>query len=140
MLAVRHGGASTNLASQLGPPANFRCNEFGHNCDGGHPRRLAPNNDVTATVTYSGCTSNDSEGYLLSVGTPSRIKALKAYSSPDCRRIHPGSERAVHGELEEPARRGFVVCAASCPWPTISHSCTASDGSFGDPGFAPRSS
>ena len=41
-------GSNTNIASQLGPPANFRCNEFGHNCDGAHPRRLAPNNDVAS--------------------------------------------------------------------------------------------
>ena len=39
--------SNTNIASQLGPPANFRCNEFGHLCDDGsgnytHPNRNAP--------------------------------------------------------------------------------------------------
>jgi hypothetical protein len=38
---------NTNVASQLGPPANFRCNEFGHMCDSGsgtyaHPSRQHP--------------------------------------------------------------------------------------------------
>ena len=28
---------NNNMASQLGPPANFRCNEFGHICDGTAP-------------------------------------------------------------------------------------------------------
>ena len=31
-------GSNTNIVSQLGPPANFRCNEFGHLCDGGCTR------------------------------------------------------------------------------------------------------
>ena len=71
-------GSNTNIMSQLGPPANFRCNEFGHMCDGMHPSRSAPNNDVAATVTYNNCTSNDTEGYLLSVvDTANRIKGLK---------------------------------------------------------------
>ena len=45
-------GSNTNMASQLGPPANFRCNEFGHllRQAAAHaaPDRNAPNNDVTA--------------------------------------------------------------------------------------------
>ena len=47
--------SNTTLASQFGPPANFRCNEFGHMCDRRDrraPGRAAPNNDVTAMVTY----------------------------------------------------------------------------------------
>ena len=70
---------NNNLASQLGPPANFRCNEFGHICNGTHPNRNAPNNNLSAMVTYDDCTSNDTEGYLLSVAdTVNRIRALKA--------------------------------------------------------------
>ena len=72
-------GSNTNIASQLGPPANFRCNEFGHMCNGVHPSRHAPGMDVNAMVSYDTCTSNDTEGYLLSaVETANRIKALKA--------------------------------------------------------------
>src|SRR5213075_789994 len=75
---------NNNLASQLGPPANFRCNEFGHLCDDGtgtfiHPNRKAPGDNVAATVTYPSCRSNDAEGYLLGVAdTAMRIKSLKA--------------------------------------------------------------
>jgi hypothetical protein len=71
--------SQTNIQSQVGPPINFRCNEFGHICDGAHPGRVAPNNDVAAMVTYNSCESNDTEGYLLSaVDTANRLKALKA--------------------------------------------------------------
>ena len=34
--------ASTTLASALGPVQNFRCNEFGHLCNGVKPPRMAP--------------------------------------------------------------------------------------------------
>src|SRR5262249_21797498 len=64
--------SNQSLGSQLGPPGNFRCNEFGHLCSMGGgapaaPSRYAPNNDVTATVSYDSCTSNDAGGSLLSV-------------------------------------------------------------------------
>ena len=38
---------NTTLASPLGPPANFRCNEFGHLCNGAKPPRLAPSGTST---------------------------------------------------------------------------------------------
>ena len=50
---VEHGPST----SQLGPPTNFRCNEFGHICDGVRPDRHAPNGDVNATQTYDSCVS-----------------------------------------------------------------------------------
>ena len=94
-------GSNTNIASQLGPPANFRCNEFGHICDGVHPSRNAPNNDMAAMVSYTSCASNDAEGYLLSVAdTANRIKALKSDPEPDHRRVDPGPGDALHRELE----------------------------------------
>src|SRR4051794_25791080 len=34
-------GFNTNLASQVGPPANYRCNEWGHVCNGVKPPRQA---------------------------------------------------------------------------------------------------
>jgi hypothetical protein len=135
-------GTNFNIASQLGPPGNFRCNEFGHLCDDGRgnvgrPSRLAPNNDVASMVTYPSCTSNESGQYLLKVAdTANRIKALKA---------DPGQVAVV--SIQGPAApytvtwrnasdaNGDTSCgAASCPWPAIAHSCTASDGSFADPG------
>jgi hypothetical protein len=127
--------SNSNVTSQLGPPANFRCNEFGHNCDGAHPRRLAPNNDVAATVAYDSCESNDSEGYLLSAtDTANRLKALK--NDPAQIAVvsiqAPTSPYTVNWKA--PSTADTSCGAASCPWPVIAHSCMANDGSFGDPG------
>jgi len=131
--------SNPNIASQLGPPSNFRCNEFGHLCDDGsgnavHPNRSAPGNDAAATVTYQSCRSNDQEGYLLGVvDTANRIKALKADPS-----------QVMVASIQGPPTPYTVTwktnadtsCgAASCPWPVIGHSCQAADGSFADPGI-----
>ena len=51
------------LASELGPPRNFRCNEFGHLCDGAPASRLAPGGDVNATHDATGsCVSAEGSG------------------------------------------------------------------------------
>src|SRR6185436_14894977 len=76
-------GSNTNMASQLGPPANFRCNEFGHLCrndditPAAAPARSAPPNDVNAMVSYASCTSNDNLYLLSVVDTANRLKTLK---------------------------------------------------------------
>jgi len=123
------------LRSDLGPPSNFRCNEFGHVCDGQRPPREAPNEDVSAMVTLNNCTSSECDGSLVPVAEfVARLKALKAA---------PNSEIVV-GAITGPATPYTVTwknpsvvdtsCnAASCPWPQIAHSCTSSDGSFADP-------
>jgi hypothetical protein len=128
------------LNSQLGPPINFRCNEFGHLCRraGGsplHPDREAPNADLNAAVAYDDCESNDSEGYLLAtVDTANRIKSLKA----DPSRVAvasiqgPPTPYAVH--WSNPPSTDTTCYPASCPWPAVTHTCTAADGRTGDPG------
>jgi len=129
-----------DLMSELGPLKNFRCNEFGHLCStgGGAPMHLvrsAPGNDLAATVSYDNCTSNDTEGYLLSVvDTANRIKELKADPSQVlvAAITGPSTPYAVHWKAPD---NGDTSCgAASCPWPVITNSCTANDGSFADPG------
>src|SRR5262245_23752748 len=77
-------GSNITVASTLGPPANFRCNEFGHVCDGVRPIRQAPNQDVAAMVTLQNCTSSECDGALTPVGEfVARIKALKASPSSE---------------------------------------------------------
>jgi len=131
---------NTNAQSQLGPPSNFRCNEFGHLCDPGngsfvHPSRFAPNNDVTQMVSYPTCRSNDTEGYLLSVAdTASRIKALKADPSQVAVVSIQGPPAPYTVTWKNPSTSDTSCGAASCPWAVIAHACTASDGSFADPG------
>jgi hypothetical protein len=127
--------ANLNLASQLGPPANFRCNEFGHMCGGMHPGRLAPNNgDVTAMVSYADCVSNDTEGYLLSThDTANRIRALKADDGQIMLAAITGPQTPYTVTWRNPSTADTSCGLASCPWPQIAHSCMATDGSFADP-------
>ena len=123
------------MASQLGPPIHFRCNEFGHTCDGMHPNRNAPNNNVAATVTYNNCTSNDSDGYLLSTtDTANRIKSLKADPSKVIVASIQGSPTPYTVHWANPTSADTSCGTASCPWPEMTHACTASDGRHGDPG------
>jgi hypothetical protein len=131
---------NTNMASQLGPPANFRCNEFGHLCSKGsssamHPDRSAPGNGVTAMVTYDACRSNDQEGYLLGVvDTAYRLKSLKADPAQVAIISIQAPSSPYTVTWKAPGTPDSSCGAASCPWPQIAHACTASDGSFGDPG------
>jgi hypothetical protein len=138
-IALFDTSANSNLASQLGPPANFRCNEFGHLCDDGsgtfaHPNRNAPNNDVAATVMYPSCRSNEAEPYLLGVAdTAARIKSLKSDPSQVLVAAITGPAMPYTVGWKAPSTTDTSCGAASCPWPQIAHSCTASDGSFADP-------
>jgi hypothetical protein len=130
------------MASQLGPPANFRCNEFGHMCTRGggapmHPDRNAPNLDVAAMVSYDTCSSNDTEGYLLSAAdTANRIKSLK--NDPGQVLVAaitgPATPYTVTWKAPSSTDTSCNTNMQTCPWPVIAHSCTASDGSFADPG------
>jgi hypothetical protein len=133
-------GVNTNITSQLGPPGNFRCNEFGHMCSKGsgdfmHPDRSAPGNDVSATVTYDACRSNDQEGYLLGVvDTGNRLKSLKANPAQVAVISIQAPPMPYTVTWKAPSTSDSSCGAASCPWPQIAHACTASDGSVGDPG------
>jgi hypothetical protein len=120
--------ANTTLASYLGPPSNFRCNEFGHLCNGVRPPRLAPNGDVNAVVPLMGCVSAE-DGLLIPVAEVTRqIRSLKAF---------PDQQIVVAAIAGPPVP--YVVdwrtapITDTGPWPFIAHSCTASDGSFADP-------
>ena len=120
--------SNRTLMSQLGPAGNFRCNEFGHLCDGVHPSRYAPGGDINATQTYGECVSAE-DGTLLRVADV--VAGLKALKNDPDNQIMVAS---ISG-----ARTPYVVHwkepsdADNGPWPEISHACTASDGSYADP-------
>jgi len=117
------------LDAPLGPVANFRCNEFGHICDGAPPVRFAPNNDVNATRAYSSCEPSDGAGLLLNVGeTAARIKALKSDPAQVIVAAITGPPSPYTVQWKMP-----TISDEPGPWPVIAHSCTAADGSFGDP-------
>jgi hypothetical protein len=134
-VALYDTASNTNLASQLGPPANFRCNEFGHRCNGAKPPREAPNDSVTAMVPQQNCTSAECDGLLVPVAEfVARIKALKA--APDSEIVVAaiaGPSTPYTVTWKAPSTSDTTCGASSCPWPVVAHSCTATDGSFGDP-------
>jgi hypothetical protein len=131
---------NTNIGSEVGPPANFRCNEFGHVCKNaagmlGRPSRKAPNNDVMSTVSYTDCASDESGEYLLTVAdTASKLKALKADPGQIAVVSIQGPSAPYTVTWKAPSTADSSCGASSCPWPVIGHSCTASDGTFADPG------
>jgi hypothetical protein len=116
------------LRSPLGPPANFRCNEFGHLCNGVKPPRLAPNGDVADTVTLDGCVSAEGDGMLIPVATlAAQLRSLKAF--PD--------EQIVIAAIAGPAQPYTVkwrnpATTDTGPWPVMSHACTTAT-TFADP-------
>jgi hypothetical protein len=120
---------NTNLASVLGPPANFRCNEFGHRCNGTAPPRRAPNGSVNDTVTLEGCVPAEGDGPLTPVATlVAQLRSVKPF--PD--------QQIVVTAIAGPPTPYVVQWRSAAtsdtgPWPMIGHSCTAPDASFADP-------
>ena len=71
--------SNNSLASPLGPPTSFRCNEFGHLCGGVAPGRMAPNGRVGDMFTYDSCEPAEDAGMLKTVAdTAAQLRALKA--------------------------------------------------------------
>jgi hypothetical protein len=71
---------NTTIDSTYGPISNFRCNEFGHLCNGNRPPRLAPNGSSTDNVALGGCVSAEETGMLTPLSTiAAQIRSLKAY-------------------------------------------------------------
>ena len=121
--------ANTTLASPLGPPSNFRCNEFGHLCSGSKPPRRAPNGNITDTATLTDCVPAEASGMLTPVATfVSQLRSVKPF--PDQQIVvsaitGPATPYAVHWQNPSTADTG--------PWPAMTHSCTAADTSYADP-------
>jgi hypothetical protein len=121
--------SNLTLASTLGPPSNFRCNEFGHLCNGSKPPRRAPSGNVTDTVTLEQCVPAEANGMLTPVATfVTQLRALKP--SPDEQIVvaaitGPSTPYQVHWKNPSTSDTG--------PWPEMTHACTATDTSFADP-------
>ena len=80
--------------------------------------RNAPGNDMTQTVSYADCTSNDAEGFLLSaVDTAERIKVLKAKASQVIVAAITGPSMPYVVHWIPPTSPDTTCGAASCPWP-----------------------
>jgi hypothetical protein len=120
---------NTNLASTLGPPANFRCNEFGHLCNGSKPPRLAPNGMAGDTLTLDGCVSAEGAGMLIPVADISgAIRSVKPF--PDQQIV----VAAIAGPPTPYTIKWYPAFQTDTgPWPEMTHSCVGSDASWADP-------
>jgi len=123
------GSTSSGLDSPLGPPVSFRCNEFGHLCNGVKPPRQAPNGDVTSAVTLEGCVSAEDAGMLIPVSkVVEQLRSLKRF---------PDQQIAVATVAGPPTPYTVKWHAPTSrdtgPWPEMAQSCTASDASWADP-------
>jgi hypothetical protein len=117
-----------NLASPLGPASNFRCNEFGHLCNGVKPPRRAPTGSTADVVALDGCASAEGAGMLTPVATMvQQLTALKA--DPAMVMVAaiagPATPYVVHWKNPSTSDTG--------PWPEIATSCIARDGTLADP-------
>jgi MYXO-CTERM domain-containing protein len=138
-----NGAVGDNLETPGGPLGNYRCNGApygGHLCKdptGTDPNALAQPPlkapaDATGnplSLTLSDCESDDSgSSELTTVGSLiAGIKALKGPTGPDI----------VVGAIMAPSTPYTVAwqldSASSELFPNVEHSCSAADGSFGDP-------
>ncbi len=120
---------NTTLESALGPPASFRCNEFGHICNGARPPRLPPSGNASDVVTLEGCASAEGQGMLIPVDTfASRLGSLKR--SP----LSNILIAAITGPTKPYSVRWVDRPGDNLgPRPQITASCTAADGSSAAP-------
>ena len=110
-----------SITSQLGPPTNFRCNEFGHLCRGFRPPR-------TATGLLRDCQSNETGGYLESI--TSFVDFLRGLKS-DPAKVFVATVAGPPTPYQ--VRVKPATTADTADWPEIGHSCTTADGASADP-------
>jgi hypothetical protein len=146
-----------NLMSKLGPPTGYRCNRYGHVCNGQPPPKDSPMGandpgDLTTVVKLQNCTSAEDTGPLkddLKDGAGNGVANLIPVSAfadvikalkPD-----PANQilvAAITGLYDPDDPNGYAVTwkksvsgDTAGPWPEMVHSCTsAGDMSFADPG------
>ena len=120
---------NTTLESPLGPPGNFRCNEFGHLCNGARPPRLPPSGNASDVVTLDGCVSAEDQGMLIPVATvASQLRSLKS-SPTQWIKLVAITGPATPYTVRWVDRRGDNLG----PRPQITASCTAADASSAAP-------
>jgi hypothetical protein len=114
---------NTSLDSPLGLPTSFRCNEFGHLCNGVQPPRRPPTGSVDDIVMLEGCRSAEEAGMLIPVGAlVAQLRSLKSF--PDEQIMvaaiaGPSTPYSVRWMTRPPADNE--------PRPHITPSCTSPD-------------
>lgn len=114
--------SSTLVSDPLGPLTSFRCNEFGHLCNGMKPPRTP--------ATLTGCTSAE-DGRLLKVSDViARTRALKG---GDDSKIIIAAIAGPDSPYEVKLVPGTSATGVMQQQPEIAHSCLKDDADFADP-------
>jgi hypothetical protein len=113
---------SMYLADPYGPINSFRCNEFGHLCNGVKPPRVG-----TTPVTLTGCVSAE-DGVLYKVSD--LVAFFKSLKSDPSMLFMSAIAAPVNPYTIDYIPNPFRTTELE---PNMAHSCTRSDGSYGDP-------
>jgi hypothetical protein len=115
--------ASRFVSDQYGPLASFRCNEYGHLCNG-----MKPSRTMSAMYPPGACVSAE-DGVLLKVSDIlTNIKSLKPDPSKILVAAIAGPADPYNIELVAPALKDDPAM-----WPQIDHSCVQNNGEYADP-------
>jgi hypothetical protein len=155
--------SNLTLMSTIGPPSNFRCNEFGHLCslNGGAPARPARFSPAPAAMVPRGAGGAGGGNGDAGTGTTDPAQTL-TYAAPGAADVCVPAEtqgslvpvadyvRNIKALKTDHARR-MIVAALTGPttpyvvewrspsvtdvglWPQIGHACTTAEGAFADP-------
>jgi hypothetical protein len=117
---------SSRLASDpLGPLTPFRCNEYGHLCDGAPPPRTH-----AAAFADGACVPAEANGRLTPVGDFARqLKSVKADPSRVLVAVVAGLPDPYGVDMVAPG-----IAGDPSQWPSVEHACLESSGEFADPG------
>ncbi|HEY2903530.1 MAG TPA: hypothetical protein VGL59_23300 [Polyangia bacterium] len=116
--------SSMTVTDPLGPLASYRCNEFGHLCNGMKPPRTA------VDLSADNCTSAE-DGRLLKISDI--IKRTAALKNNDMSKILVAAIAAPTTPYKVELDKALTATGVTEDEPTISHSCTEQDGTYGDP-------
>jgi hypothetical protein len=116
------------LETSLGPIDSFRCNEFGHLCDGRAPGRRAPNGQVTDMMSYASCVSNEDSPYLKPVAA--FVEEIRSLKDDPANQILVAAITGVPADNPEGPfpygvhwRNPENAPDPAGPWPKVNHSC-----------------
>jgi len=115
--------SSRLVADPLGPLASYRCNEYGHRCNGMSPPRAA------ADLTAANCTSAE-DGRLMKVAEAiTRTKALKADPAKIIVAAIAGPVTPYTVRMVPSQGAGGIMEDQ----PAVAHSCMQNNGEYADP-------
>jgi hypothetical protein len=114
------------VADPEGPLVSYRCNEFGHLCNGAPPPRTMAMNFVPASV----CVPAEEMGQLIPVHTlVDEIKKLKPDPTKILVAVIAGIPDKYNVILTPP-----LIAQDPSMWAAIDHSCMQNSGEYADPG------